>query len=1058
MASCGDDLQDSWSTFADGSCGAAVGRGSLIAAALILVGLWALRRWGGGNDAEGQHPQRKLAGYTRLVKPPGKGYLAMDADGGLWKIATVVRYVWLVLALVGAAVLGQRARLQDSKHNILELELAGDWRTADRLDLDLQKIHSAISADWWFIPAYVVLLCGLVMWAGSHYRIQSVRELRINLMWAVVGAGVLDLIENACLAFGTGAWGADAYDQSTPGSWLWPIAAAAAWGKLTVLLGAAAFVVVGILACWWTPRALKVVLQGAPPAPDETTTQSKDRQNLGIALSGGGIRSASISLGALQQLELTQEKLGWDEAATVTAVSGGSNIAAGFSLGRSVLTTHQHLTAAGVETDLASQCQSCIVRKTAWSGGDRRALSKEEAYLQRNLGYLASNRPRGNAAVDPAAPQLGDDVEARQLAAKPTAYATVLTGFLLNVTVFGLILLLVARPLGWLVRWLIPSSDDIYARADLNIIAGQSRLVAPPLVLLAVGIAAIVLWVLFSKTSQIPGLKVLSRKGVLTAMKGLAYGGLGLGAALVVGLIGAPFLMYWLSDLGSFKASVVSVAASMGSLGAVVRILRQPLAKYTAWLGGIVFALLFAFLGLYWAQDAALAEGDAFSSDRQWWLTALVVLTTLYLFTSVEWWSLAPFYRAKLRLAFALRREDGRATPYRSDRDVTDDADREPALHEILVRSEPGDAGTPLVICTACTVSTRGTTTHYGIPAMSVTFSPSEVRMHQPRDERGRWDVFSCSTEQMARYCKRGNTSRMTTMLAVAISSAAVAPAMGRFRIGPTSMLLTFANVRLGAWMPNPRYVGKLSPNVEVGFPWVRMSYLFKEFLGIHDPTDLYVYLTDGGHWENTGLVELLRLGRYKEIVCVDADPGPRDAVGSISQAIELARLECGARVSLDLDPMRAEVKSTRAPEYAERTITYGLVEAMPAGDSVGKISILWYCKPALTKDMPAALLAHRETHADYPKISTMDQFFDTSTFVAYRDLGRYNARRIQACRSSLRDVVVQCADLADFEQKLATNVIRGWYAVELVKLIKDVDPEPAKQANVFEQVKEILT
>ena len=111
---------------------------------------------------------------------------------------------------------------------------------------------------------------------------------------------------------------------------------------------------------------------------------------------------------------------------------------------------------------------------------------------------------------------------------------------------------------------------------------------------------------------------------------------------------------------------------------------------------------------------------------------------------------------------------------------------------------------------------------------------------------------------------------------------------MGRFQIGPTSTLITFGNVRLGTWLPNPRYVDE-GTALRAGtrrkavrddhFPKPRLSYLVKEFLGVHDPSDPYVYVTDGGHWENTGLVELLRPRETgenmpRDVIAIDADPG----------------------------------------------------------------------------------------------------------------------------------------------------------------------------------------
>jgi hypothetical protein len=224
---------------------------------------------------------------------------------------------------------------------------------------------------------------------------------------------------------------------------------------------------------------------------------------------------------------------------------------------------------------------------------------------------------------------------------------------------------------------------------------------------------------------------------------------------------------------------------------------------------------------------------------------------------------------------------------------------------------------------------------------------------------------------------------------------------MGRFRVGPTSMLLAFANLRLGVWLPNPRYAGALDPTVqEPSFPRTGLGYLVKEFLGIHDLTDPYLYVTDGGHWENTGLVELLRDPGIREVVCIDADAGPGDALSSLGKALELAPMECDVRVWIDLDPMRAKpAGSVHSPAYAARTVNIGF---FTRGRDVTDSGVLWYSKPGLTAGMPQNLLAFRETHADFPHVSTLNQFFDTASFQAYRDLGRYNARQILDARNAL--------------------------------------------------------
>jgi hypothetical protein len=326
--------------------------------------------------------------------------------------------------------------------------------------------------------------------------------------------------------------------------------------------------------------------------------------------------------------------------------------------------------------------------------------------------------------------------------------------------------------------------------------------------------------------------------------------------------------------------------------------------------------------------------------------------------------------------------------------------------------------------------------THYGIPSLSVTFSPTAVRLFVPMEEDGLWQVHECPTAALETLRPRG-LPRLTTMMAVGLSGAAVSPAMGRFRIGPISMLLAFANVRLGAWIPNPRYAARLAA---LGRPLPRpgLGYLLKEFFGFHDPSDLYLYVTDGGHWENTGLVELLRTSHHDEVVCVDADSGPGNVARSIARAIDLAQLECAARVLLNLDVLRADPDPTPGRDYSPRSVNLGLVLRTDAGP--WRLSLLWYSKPALTQDMPPQLLAYREVDPTFPRVSTLDQFFHAAQFAAYRDLGRYNARKILTARRRLVDCVAQHPTYASFKAAVEADggpdSAEPWVLPELVSLI----------------------
>ncbi len=219
-------------------------------------------------------------------------------------------------------------------------------------------------------------------------------------------------------------------------------------------------------------------------------------------------------------------------------------------------------------------------------------------------------------------------------------------------------------------------------------------------------------------------------------------------------------------------------------------------------------------------------------------------------------------------------------------------------------------------------------------------------------------------------------------------------------------------------------------------YPNRRIGYLLKEFLGVFDPDDLYLYLTDGGHWENTGLVELLREGMLDEVVCLDADT-KASTLRQLADAIVLAKLEIGAEIKIDLDELR-RTPGTPGPwgRLREAVGRSGRGARGPRGATTAHppVGLLWYAKPVLTARTPADLLAYAETDPSFPTTSTLDQFFHTSQFTAYRDLGRYNARELLEARSALLYAVHKSPDLA----QLHTHRHRHWSIKSILKLVDD--------------------
>ena len=496
--------------------------------------------------------------------------------------------------------------------------------------------------------------------------------------------------------------------------------------------------------------------------------------------------------------------------------------------------------------------------------------------------------------------------------------------------------------------------------------------------------------------------------------------------------------------------SVVAIGGALGSAAAVGRVLRKPLARFAPTIGGLLFAGLLLFLACRFALDA-IRTGPG---DGEWipWAIVVGLLLVLHVGGAAEFWSLAAFYRGKLRAAFATYRDGTQVRAYDNNSKPSPGNEIEPDLASLLPHRVPGDHGTPLTICASATISGRDVRTHYGIPALSMTFSPTSVRLFAPLEENGLWQKYECSTAEMASLMPHWGP-RLTTMMAVGLSGAAVSPAMGRFKVGPVSMLLAFANVRLGMWVPNPRYAAELARSGR-RLPRPGLGYLLKEFLGFHDHSDLFLYVTDGGHWENTALVELLRTAHHREIVCIDADSGPGNLAGSISQAIDLAALECYAQVAIRLDVLRSDTDPSPGRDYSPRSVNLGLIRREDGDEE--RLSVLWYAKPALTEDMPPTLLAYREVDPSFPRVNTVNQFFHVAQFAAYRDLGRFNATQILAARSVLAEAVADSATFADYLAALPEeDEAPSWVLAELAALVEQLaaDLPTAERADYAEVI-----
>jgi hypothetical protein len=248
------------------------------------------------------------------------------------------------------------------------------------------------------------------------------------------------------------------------------------------------------------------------------------------------------------------------------------------------------------------------------------------------------------------------------------------------------------------------------------------------------------------------------------------------------------------------------------------------------------------------------------------------------------------------------------------------------------------------------------------------------------------------------------------------------------------SLLLGLANVRIGRWWdagvsPEDRAKAVAGQTLR-GFgawKWGRAfnavlpvhSYLFDELLArFHGPFRRHWYLSDGGHFENTGCYELIRR-RVPVIVVCDCGADPDYYFADIANLVRKARTDFGAEIEFvapetipgrgpkpdasrpqrvaPLDSVRPRpTKDGEVPASAQAHFALAKVTYSGAGTGEPYVgSVLLVLKPTLTGDEPEDVLHYSRTHTAFPQETTADQYFDEAQWESYRKLGEHIATAV---------------------------------------------------------------
>lgn len=752
------------------------------------------------------------------------------------------------------------------------------------------------------------------------------------------------------------------------------------------------------------PREYKLWRRHAPPIPSFTgLVEPAEEGKIGIACSGGGIRSAAFCLGALQVL---QEKKKLQQATYLAGVSGGSYIAAAFSMVRRTWPVDAAETA---NTDDSDPGAVNADHPPFFPG------SPEEQYLRNRSSYLA---PGAFGKI-----QFGHRL---------------LLGMAINFLFVVFATVTIAVPLALLYGGIYPRLAAHVGRMGLCARLTHGTLPGNPQDALCRFDPLHIPFALWFGLVVLAALALLAGASSMLAyhwrgQKAEAIQVWSLRALLVVGslaflLIGLPVLLSLVRALGAATSASVSTAAAIAHTQTRGASEVSPTTAIAAGAGGTATLAGAVLLQLRadW-NEAKVVAGDV-GKAREWFaklsprlrlllaymiaaivgpaLTLLVALMAMtfalnlprvwepwalagllaslfalaYYFADLTTWSLHSFYRRRLCSAFALKRVRFNDFPAIASTDTGVALERDyhhpVRLSQTAVPEEDGCERWPtLLVCASANVSDDAATP----PGRAVTsFTFSATAMGGPL-------VGAVSTQALEDGCDEDRRAYFTLPAAVAMSGAALSPSMGKMTRWPLRFLMALANVRLGVWVPNPRRL-RLPPageSVEPSqFPRPRPLYLLRELLGINTVNSQYLYVTDGGHYENLGLVELLRRG-CTEIYVFDAS---NDDFGAVGDAVSLARSELDVKVKLDYSTLRPDEQSgLSATDCVPAQIEFPDEPDMRAN--------LYYARLTMTADAPADAVAYRGQDERFPHDPTTDQLYTDQRFEAYRALGAHAAR-----------------------------------------------------------------
>ena len=475
---------------------------------------------------------------------------------------------------------------------------------------------------------------------------------------------------------------------------------------------------------------------------------------------------------------------------------------------------------------------------------------------------------------------------------------------------------------------------------------------------------------------------------------GVVPGALGaLGALLafkdrLAGFLGAPAAARWGKRLAQLagKAALTLAALAVGLL-------------VLGMLGALAHRLAFGAIPLRVGEAVPLADPGAYALGVLLLLALNVLVGRTFGFLNLS--TLGPFYTSALTRAYVgasnRPRREGDASP-----------DLRPSDDLAWADYRPWEGGGPLHLVNTTlneTVGGRSQVVQKDRRGLILVTGPAALTLgirhhalaeaHDPGPDRvAGFHAFGPAAEGLT-------PEALTLGQWMGISGAAFTTGLGSRTRLAFSLFLGLLNVRLGHWW----WSGIAPTSRPVSFPRVDRLRLALEWalpVQVHlleectarfpGSASRHWYLSDGGHYENTAAHELLRR-RLPLIVLSDNGQDPGRGM------TDLANLVSKARVDLDADIRFLQGEELKALVGDVDTVG-GIAQLVdPAAPSVAALAEVRYhrpeavgylllVKPTLTPDLPMDLRGYAAANPEFPQQTTADQFFDEAQWEAYRALG----------------------------------------------------------------------